>query len=177
VVEVEADRLLAANIGAQLPADPLVAAWYRRAPVSMPAGSPAPAQPVSSIPMPIGAATNGISRRVAPILVLIAQLPFIMAIASPTSWANFPAAAHCYGRAYPPVYGEGKSRAKGGSAGRAVPSVRTSTPQALRRRPGGNLGTRGKAELSEDIADVLIHRALGDDQAKRNLTVSEAASD
>ena len=117
LAEVVADRLLAAKLGAQLPPDPLVAAWYRIVPVSIPAGRLAPAQPVSSIPMPIGAATNGISRRVAPILVLMAQLPFIAAISSPTSWAKLPCPANCSGRAYSPVDGEGKSRAKGGSAG------------------------------------------------------------
>jgi hypothetical protein len=63
-------RLAEARAGEQL-AVPEVAAWYCSAPASMPVGSPAPAQPVSSMPTPSGRPASGRRRRLARIFVLM----------------------------------------------------------------------------------------------------------
>lgn len=63
-------RLAEASAGEQL-ADPEVAAWYCKAPASMPEGNPAPAQPVSSTPTPSGRPASGRKRRLARIFVLM----------------------------------------------------------------------------------------------------------
>jgi hypothetical protein len=64
-------RLAEASVGEQLAADPDVAAWYCRAPASMPEGNPAPAQPVSSMPTPSGSPASGSRRRRTRIFVLM----------------------------------------------------------------------------------------------------------
>jgi hypothetical protein len=46
-----------------------------------------------------------------------------------------------------------------------------------RRHPGGDLGSRAKAELVQDAADVAVDGALGYEQARSDLLVGQAVGD
>jgi hypothetical protein len=46
-----------------------------------------------------------------------------------------------------------------------------------RCHPGGDLGSRVKAELVQDAAEVAVDGALGDEQAGSDLPVGQAISD
>src|SRR5215831_3660176 len=52
-------------------------------------------------------------------------------------------------------------------------------PALLTRRcdPGGDLGPRAEAELVQDAADVAVNGALGDEQARPDLSVGQAVGD
>jgi hypothetical protein len=54
-----------------------LAAWYRMPPASIPAGRPAPAQPLSSMPTPTGRPTSGVRRRLVQTFPCTISLPFL----------------------------------------------------------------------------------------------------
>src|SRR5215471_10277821 len=56
--------------------------------------------------------------------------------------------------------------------------TRRGNPSLIRRRhPGGDLGAGVDAELVQDVPDVAVHGALGDEQPRPDLLVGQAFSD
>ncbi len=70
---------------------------------------------------------------------------------------------------------------RGPPAGRSIREAGTTyTPQRalpLVRDPGGDLGPRGETQLLQDVAHVVLDRALGDGELRRDPTVRESPLD
>src|ERR1700684_444164 len=55
--------------------------------------------------------------------------------------------------------------------------MRRSAGPALLAAPAGELGPRGEAQLGEDVLDVRVDRALGEEEPPGDLPVAEAVGD